>query len=388
MMKSTSIKTKVILVIALSLIAGALALIFFVQKSYEQNVDLVARQSLDSARKSYRNMEQNDYRGLVVASTGFLQDAHMRDLYAKRDRAGLIKYLKPITDDLKANYDVSLFSFVDPDKKMFLRMLQPKKFGDAIKMQVLENAIKTKGIATGSELGKAGYALRCTRPCFDNSGKLIGYFLIGDTYDSFLSTMKSQTGDEYTMVGLKSLCDEKKYHAGQIQKNLKDTWNDFKNVVVLSATTDDHGTANYDAELQSVPADGRLLGAVTKGGKTIIRGVFPLIDLANKNIGGVFVEHDITPLYTGMQSVRTSAIIAIVILMVFISIVIAALLNSLVFTRLSKTMDVATRMVGGDYETQIVPGSDDEVGRLELLLEQFRNVFVNTIKDMESDSKP
>jgi hypothetical protein len=38
---------------------------------------------------------------------------------------------------------------------------------------------------------------------------------------------------------------------------------------------------------------------------------------------------------------------------------------------------VATRVVGGDYETEIQVDSDDEVGQFEKLFEQFRFVFVD-----------
>lgn len=55
------------------------------------------------------------------------------------------------------------------------------------------------------------------------------------------------------------------------------------------------------------------------------------------------------------------------------------LLNSLVFRRLEGVIVVATRVVGGDYETEIHVGSDDEVGQFEQLFEQFRRVFVDAL---------
>jgi len=53
------------------------------------------------------------------------------------------------------------------------------------------------------------------------------------------------------------------------------------------------------------------------------------------------------------------------------------LLNRLVFRRLEHIIMVATRVVGGDYETEIRVDSDDEVGQFEKLFEQFRCVFVD-----------
>jgi len=40
------------------------------------------------------------------------------------------------------------------------------------------------------------------------------------------------------------------------------------------------------------------------------------------------------------------------------------------------------RVVGGDFQTEIKVSSDDEVGQLEGLFEQFRRVFVDVLKDL------
>jgi hypothetical protein len=53
------------------------------------------------------------------------------------------------------------------------------------------------------------------------------------------------------------------------------------------------------------------------------------------------------------------------------------LLTRLIFRRLDNIVMVATRVVGGDYATEITVSSDDEVGQFELLFEQFRCVFVD-----------
>lgn len=58
------------------------------------------------------------------------------------------------------------------------------------------------------------------------------------------------------------------------------------------------------------------------------------------------------------------------------------LLTRLIFRRLEQIIVVATRVVGGDFETEIQASSDDEVGQFEKLFEQFRRVFVDTLKEI------
>jgi len=65
-----------------------------------------------------------------------------------------------------------------------------------------------------------------------------------------------------------------------------------------------------------------------------------------------------------------------------LSLVIGIVLNRLVFVRLNRTMDIVTRVVGGEFSKQIVPTAADEVGRLEELFEQFRAIFVSVVDDL------
>lgn len=55
------------------------------------------------------------------------------------------------------------------------------------------------------------------------------------------------------------------------------------------------------------------------------------------------------------------------------------LLNRWVFRRLAHIINVATRVVGGDYQTEIKVTTEDEIGQFERLFEQFRRVFVDVL---------
>jgi len=57
-------------------------------------------------------------------------------------------------------------------------------------------------------------------------------------------------------------------------------------------------------------------------------------------------------------------------------------LNKLVFVRLRRTMDIVTRVVGGEFSQKIVSASPDEVGQLEDLFEQFRTIFVGVVDEV------
>jgi len=127
-----------------------------------------------------------------------------------------------------------------------------------------------------------------------------------------------------------------------------------------------------------------LLGTYRSDEKTFVKAVFPLIDASGKQIGGVFVLHDISDLENGLANVRSSSVLATVVLMLVLCGALVLVLNRLVFARLRHTMDVATRVVGGEFQTSILPASDDEVGKLEAMIEQFRALFVDVVQDLET----
>jgi len=216
----------------------------------------------------------------------------------------------------------------------------------------------------------------------DASGVVIGYVIVGGSLDDFLATMKSQTGDDYTLMGYKSFLDEKLYHNSRTAKGLPDNWAQFGSIAVLATSMDVQSDGHYETALQDLSASGRLLERSESGGNTFVNGVFPLYDAAGGSIGGIFARHDITPLHKGMKKVQALAFAAVIVLTLLLCLAITAVLNRLVFLRLRRTMDIVTRVVGGEFSQKIVPTSADEVGQLEYLFEQFRTIFIGVVDEV------
>jgi signal transduction histidine kinase len=96
----------------------------------------------------------------------------------------------------------------------------------------------------------------------------------------------------------------------------------------------------------------------------------------------MFVVRDISDVYAAMRRTQN-----ILLGLTFVSLVggivlLLLLLNHFIFKRLQRILTAATRLVGGDFETPIRTDSDDEVGKLEQLFEQFRNIFVSVLAEM------
>lgn len=126
-----------------------------------------------------------------------------------------------------------------------------------------------------------------------------------------------------------------------------------------------------------------------EGSSVLVRGIFPIRDAARNAVGAMFVARDISSFYLAMRRTQNVLIILMCVALTFGMLLVLTLLSRLVFQRLEHIIAVATRVVGGDFETEIQVSSDDEVGQFEKLFEQFRRVFVDTLKQIpELREKP
>jgi HAMP domain-containing protein len=381
-MKAVSIKAKVIGVLVVSLMVGALVQIGLVRSSYERNVTMVAQSALSSAQRTFDSLKARQFASLALASSALANVEAVRDLFLKGDREALAAYLTPLYNDLKGR-GVPIITFIDKEGTAFVRVQSPKSFGDSmVGITTIRTAMETHEVAAGVDLAKPGLSAGSCRPIHNKEGAVIGYVIVGGSLDQFVGTMKNQTADDYVLMGYKSFLDEGFYRKNRKARGEPDTWDQFKTVLVFGKTIEPQADGQYEKDLQDLPAAGKLLGRATLDGKTVVRGVFPLYDAAGKAIGGIFVQHDITALYQGMKRVQNLAIAALVALTLLLSIAMASILNRLVFARLRRTMDIVTRVVGGEFSQKIVPTSADEVGRLEELFEQFRTIFVGLVDDV------
>lgn len=383
-MNFSSIKVKVTLAILVSLTVGAFGILYMINTTYENNVNIIARESVKSSEEAFKNLETNDTNMLSSTLKALLENENYKKLFIAKDKDGLYQATSPLFSELKERYRVTHWYFhnPEPDSTCFLRVHKPEKAGDVITRVTYQNSAKNKNFGAGKELGKTAFALRVVHPYYNN-GTLIGYMELGEEIDHFLEAMRDQTGNEFGLMLKKEFLDEKEWASTRASHGVRNNWNDQENVLVVNSTTKDTSLMRYDGDIARIPDNGTVLGEVKKGDSVFVRGAFPILDAAQRKVGGVFFARDITPIYNDMKSMQTKVTVFIATLMVAIVAFLVFMLNRLVIRRLNNLIDVATVVVGGDYDTQITPSANDEIGKFEALFEQFRAVFVNLMKDIE-----
>jgi len=87
-----------------------------------------------------------------------------------------------------------------------------------------------------------------------------------------------------------------------------------------------------------------------------------------------------------MRCIKTTRLRAAALftgLAIAISLIAVVALQRLVFGRLRRIADVLVRVVGGEYDHRVPVGPRDELGEVEILLEQMRRVLVDAARQAE-----
>jgi methyl-accepting chemotaxis protein len=238
---------------------------------------------------------------------------------------------------------------------------------------------RTHDMVIGNELARAGFAARIIRPFHDSQGKLTGYVEFGEEIGRFIHEIQAQTGDDYGLLLNKKFVDRKFWADTNATLKRRDDWDDNPNFVVADKTTASNSIIEFQGDLTSVAGQGKVLDRFNDGDRVFVRGIFPIFDAAHNTVGAMFVVRDISAVYTSMRGTQNLLVLMSIAGLVAGSLFVLLLLNHLIFRRLQQIIVVATRVVGGDFESEIQVRSQDEIGQFEQLFEQFRRVFIDVL---------
>lgn len=379
-MKWNSIRTKVLAALLGCLVLGVAGIVGLMRYSFERNSHVLAAESVTEAQKLFTILEAREISKMTAVSDALIVNPEVRDAFAAKDRARLMAVTSGLFPELKSEGITNwLFHTPEPDMSVFLRLHHPEKSGDQLNRFIHQEVVRTHALVEGNELAKAGFAVRIIRPFFDAQGGVTGYVEFGEELGQFIHTMKNQTGNDYGLLLNKKFMNRQYWADSSATLKRRDNWEDNASFVVLDKTTDSDGIIRFEGDLGAVAPSGQVLERFQRGDSVFVRGIFPIHDAAGNTVGAMFVVRNISAIYAAMQHTQGVLVGVTVAALAMGGMLILALLNRLVFDRLDHIIVVATRVVGGDYESEIKVGSDDEVGQFEQLFEQFRRVFVDVL---------
>ena len=382
-MKLKSIQAKVLIALVVCLVLGTGCVVELMHYFTAENSRALATEAATGSQKLFTILEAREVSKMTAVSDALIMNTEVRDAFAAKDRSRLLTLTAPLYPQLKSEGITNwMFHTSEPDMSVFLRLHNPAKFGDHLNRFIDKEVARTHDPVGGNELARAGFALRIIRPVYDSKGVVTGYVEFGEELGQFIHALKSQTGNDYGLLLNKKFVDKQFWADSSATLKRRDNWDDNAGFVVADRTTANDNIIQFNGDLATVPELGKVLEQYRDGNSVFVRALFPIRDAAGNTVGAMFVVRDITAVYTEMRKTQ-NILLAVTVISLSVGIfLVLMLLNRFIFQRLKRILKAATRLVGGDFETEIKTDSDDEVGQLEKLFEQFRNIFVSVMAEM------
>jgi len=382
-MRFKSIQAKVLIALVVCLVLGTGCVVGLMHYFTIENSKALGTEAATGSQRLFTILEASEISKMTAVSDALSMDTEVRDAFAAKDRSRLLALTAPLYPQLKSEGITNwMFHTSEPDMSVFLRVHNPAKFGDHLNRFMDKQVARTHAVVAGNELARAGFAVRIIRPVYDSEGAVTGYVEFGEELGQFIHALKGQTGNDYGLLLNKKFVDKQFWTDSSATLKRRNNWDDNAGFVVADRTTADDNIIRFHGDLGTIPELGSVLEQYRDGSSVFVRAIFPIRDAGGDTVGAMFVVRDITAVYTEMRKTQ-NILLAVTVASLSIGILLVLmLLNRFIFNRLQRILTAATRLVGGDFETKIKTNSDDEVGQLEQLFEQFRNIFVSVLSEM------
>lgn len=152
----------------------------------------------DQENQLLRTILAADAEGLRRAASGLSRLEVFHAPLATEDRAALLTAAQPVFGELKAKHSITHMYFIAPDGTVLLRVHKPEQHGDSLERATFLQAVATKETASGLEMGKNFFSLRCVTP-IQADGELLGYLEVAEEIDHVFVRMKEITGHDVAL---------------------------------------------------------------------------------------------------------------------------------------------------------------------------------------------
>ncbi|MBF0464892.1 MAG: methyl-accepting chemotaxis protein [Nitrospirae bacterium] len=354
MKKFVSIKTKILLSIAIVIsISGTIFLINNYLKN-QQSVIENAQSAFDVFQKVYKNELETKTKDLSMSMEILLLNHDIVSAFAKGDRDALAKltvdYFKK---DLKPQYSVKQFQFHSPQAKSFFRVHKPEKFDDDLSSfrHTVVAANNTKKPVVGLEAGREGLGLRIVYPVFSD-GNHVGSVEFGGDLDAILETAQNASLVAYAVSVKSAIFKESK----RFEDKDKDLEKDGLTFFLYSEP---------QVRDMILKLDIQRAGKISKlDGKTIFFKSFTFKDYSGNDIGEILVIKDVSQIVSAIHKEILIQAAFIVIAMVITVLILYMIMLKVFIRPLNTAVTAINRLSEGNLTINVNYDNNDEVGAL------------------------
>ena len=219
----------------------------------------------------------------------------IREAYLAGDRDALVKAAGPLFADLRKGQEITHFYVHDLEAKNFIRVHNPKSFGDAIGRPTMVQARQSGKTAAGVEMGASGlFTLRVVVP-WSVDGKLIGYIELGEEIDHLLARMRDSLKlDVYALVG-KNFLKQEAWEKGMKGLGREARWDLFPTHALASGSDGNLPVeALSDLLAEAAGKAGPVSGSLSAKGTSFFVGLLPFLGADGREVARMAVAADVS----------------------------------------------------------------------------------------------
>lgn len=270
---------------------------------------------------------------LLDSQIHFLQqDESLQTAFLAADRETLLAQATPAFEDMRENFRVTHFYFIDTDQVAFLRVHNPTRHDDTINRFTLINSRNSGKSDYGIELGSFGtFTLRYVQPWIINN-ELVGYMELGMEIEHITPRLKTILGNDVIFVVDKDYLNQESWEEGLNFLGREGDWNAFSDSVIIDQTislTNERLTEFVTVSPQENYFD------ISFDDNQFQGGTVPLKDAGGRTVGQIFVLDEISSERAALQNV--------ILVLVGIGIVLGGLLLASFYTFTGRVENILAR---------------------------------------------
>lgn len=321
-MHNTSPQLRILIPVSMALMILLCAFVYNDYTTRQEEFSTSIEHDLEEVQKLFDRQIDSEIELLNTIIDSLRSNPNLQKAWLAQDRSLLLENTAPLLKDLNTKHRITHFYFHTVDSTNFLRVYDPKRYGDKIERYTLAEAAKTGKNKAGIELGQLGtLTLRVVHP-WKIDGKILGYIEMGEEIDHITEKLHSILSVEMYVSIYKEFLDQKSWEAGMQRLNRPNNWDILPSVVIVgqSLSTVPQAFQDFLTKGQHPYMEMAKGLNVLIGNTTYRLGVVPLFDAEEREVGDIIILFDVTDQLAFFKKniILTGAIWAIVGLFLFI----------------------------------------------------------------------
>jgi methyl-accepting chemotaxis protein len=203
---------------------------------------------------------------------------------------------------------------------------------------------------------------------------------LGEEIGHFLSILKGETGDEFSIVADKEFLNKDDWSSARQVAGLRNNWDDLEKHLVISSTAELKPASKCftDDNFEKVEKGKTLFGQIQAKEKTFICGGFGFNDAKGQHVGAVLSAIDLSAELTLIKKANTDIAFSAKIL--FIIVLLLSLAISRFISGPIKNLTQITKIIAkGDLSKRVKVESKNEIGEMA---DSFNKMLENLQKEI------